>query len=388
MSIITLNIIRLLALSALAAIIAFLLAPHLIRFLNKNKFWKKEARNKTITGEEATVFHSLHKDREVTVPRGGGILVWLTVLIVILLFYGLSFFENPWWLEKFNFLPRESKEETWLPLFTLIAAALVGLLDDSLTVYGSFSENNQKQKPGLLNKIKLFFLWCGGKGKYVGGGMKFTRRLLIVALIGLVGGWWFYAKLGWESIHIPLLFSFPGGIDLFLGWWIIPFFVLVMVASWAGGVIDGLDGLSGGIFASIFGAFSIIAFTQGKADLATFCAVIAGTLFAFLWFNIPPAKFYMGETGILGLTSTMAVVAFLTDSVVVLPIIAGIMVISVGSIILQLLSKKIRGKKIWLSTPIHHHFEARGWLPHQVTMRFWIIGIVLAFLGVAIRLLG
>lgn len=385
MSIITLNIIRLFALSALAAIIAFLLAPHLIRFLNEKKFWKKEARNKTITGEEAAVFHSLHKDREITVPRGGGIIIWLTVLIVVLLFFALSFLENPWWFKNFNFF---SRAETWLPIFTLIAAAMVGLLDDSLTVYGSFSENNQKSKPGLLNKIKLFFLWCGGGGKYVGGGMKFTRRLLIVVLIGLVGGWWFYAKLGWESIHIPLLFNFPTGIDLFLGWWIIPLFILVMVASWAGGVIDGLDGLSGGIFASIFGAFSIIAFTQGKADLATFCAVIAGTLFAFLWFNIPPAKFYMGETGILGLTSTMAVVAFLTDSVVVLPIIAGIMVISVGSIILQLLSKKIRGKKIWLSTPIHHHFEAKGWLPHQVTMRFWIIGIVLAFLGVAIRLLG
>ena len=218
--------------------------------------------------------------------------------------------------------------------------------------------------------------------------MGFTRRLLIVILIGLVGGWWFYAKLNWDSIHIPLLFNFPQGIDLVLGFWILPLFVLVMVACWSGGVIDGLDGLSGGVFASIFGAFSIIAFAQGKVDLATFCAVIAGTLFAFLWFNIPPARFYMGDTGILGLTSTMAVVAFLTDSVVVLPIIAGIMVIEVGSIILQLLSKKIRKKKIWLSTPIHHHFEAKGWPAHQITMRFWIISIVFAFLGVAIRLLG
>jgi len=168
----------------------------------------------------------------------------------------------------------------------------------------------------------------------------------------------------------------------------IPLFVLVTVGSWAGGVIDGLDGLAGGVFASIFGAFAIIAFAQGKADLATFCAVIAGTLFAFLWFNIPPARFYMGETGILGLTTTMAVVAFLTDSVVVLPIIAGLLVIEVGSMILQLLSKKFRHKKIWLATPIHHHFEARGWPAHQVTMRFWIISVVLAILGVAMRLLG
>jgi phospho-N-acetylmuramoyl-pentapeptide-transferase len=160
-----------------------------------------------------------------------------------------------------------------------------------------------------------------------------------------------------------------------------------MVASWAGGVIDGLDGLAGGVFAAIFGAFIVIAFSQGKIELATFCAVILGTLFAFLWFNIPPAKFYMGETGILGLTSTMAVVAFLTDSVMVLPIIAGLLVIEVGSIILQLLSKKFRHKKLFLATPIHHHFEAIGWPSYNVTMRFWIIGAVLAAIGIAIRLL-
>jgi len=359
MTLFTFNVIRLLIFAAFAAGIAFLLAPALIKILNKFKFWKKEARKKTITGEEAEVFYSLHKEREVTCPRGGGLLIWVSVLIVIFLFLGLSYLSHPWWFEKLNFL---SRNETWLPLFTLIAAALLGLSDDILQVFG--------------------------KGKYVGGGMEFTRRLLIIILIGLIGGLWFYYKLEWDSIHIPLIFNFPEGIDITLGFWIIPLFILVMVASWSGGVIDGLDGLSGGVFASIFGAFSIIAFAQGKADLSTFCAVLCGTLFAFLWFNIPPARFYMGETGILGLTSTMAVVAFLTDSVVVLPIIAGLLVIEVGSMIIQLLSKKFRKKKIWLSTPIHHHFEARGWPAYQVTMRFWIISIVFAILGVAIRLLG
>jgi len=359
MTLFTFNVIRLLIFAAFTAGIAFLLAPILIKFLNKVKFWKKEARTKTITGEEAEVFYSLHKEREVSVPRGGGVLIWISVLIIIFLFFALSYLFHPWWFEKLNFL---SRNETWLPLFTLIVAAIVGLADD--------------------------FLQVTGKGKYVGGGMEFTRRLLIVILIGLIGGLWFYYKLNWDSIHIPLIFNFPEGIDITLGFWIIPLFILVMVACWSGGVIDGLDGLSGGVFASIFGAFSIIAFSQGKADLATFCAVIVGTLFAFLWFNIPPARFYMGETGILGLTSTMAVVAFLTDSVVVLPIIAGLLVIEVGSMIIQLLSKKFRKKKIWLSTPIHHHFEARGWPAYQVTMRFWVISIVFAILGVAIRLLG
>lgn len=359
MTIFTFNVIRLLLFSALAGLTAFLLAPILIKFLYKIKFWKKNAREKTITGEKAEVFYSLHKEREVSVPRGGGMVIWISVLAVVFLIFGLSFLPSPWWFKKLNFLTRA---ETWLPLFTLALASLVGLIDDALTVYG--------------------------KGKYIGGGMGFVKRLAIVSLIGLVGGWWFFQQLGWDTIHIPLLFNFPEGIEFFVGFLMIPIFILVMVASWAGGVVDGIDGLSGGVFASIFAAFAVIAFSQGKADLAVFSAVITGTLFAFLWFNIPPAKFYMGETGVLGLTSTMAVMAFLTDSVVVLPIISGLLVLETGSVILQLLSKKFRHKKIWLSTPIHHHFEARGWSAPQVTMRFWIISAVLAALGVAIRLLG
>ena len=355
----TFNVIKIFGLAAFSALLAFIFAPALIRFLYKIRFWKKEGRIKTITGDKADVFHSLHKEREVAVPRGGGLLIWVSAVIIIFLFLALSFLRDPWWLKKFSFF---SRSETWLPLFTLIAASIVGLADDILVVFG--------------------------KGKYVAGGLTFKRRLLIVTLIGLVGGFWFYFKLGWISIHIPLIFNFPEGIDLILGLWIIPLFILVMLASWAGGVIDGLDGLSGGVFASIFGAFAIIAFSQGKVDLAAFCTVILGALFAFLWFNIPPARFYMGETGILGLTSTMAVVAFLTDSVAVLPIIAGLLVVEVGSVILQLFSKKFRKKKIWLSTPIHHHFEAKGWPHYKVTMRFWVIGIILAIIGIAIRLLG
>jgi phospho-N-acetylmuramoyl-pentapeptide-transferase len=359
MSLETFNVIRMLAFSAIAAVISFAIAPFLIKFLHKIKFWKKEARLKAISGEVAAVFNSLHKVRETTVPRGGGILIWTSAAIVALLFWALSFSPDPWWVKILNFL---SRKETWLPFFTLIAGSLVGLVDDISTVYG--------------------------KGKYIGGGISFWRRMAIICLIGLIGGLWFYYKLDWTTMHIPLLFNFPEGIDIFIGWFYIPLFAAVMLAAWAGGVVDGLDGLAGGTFASIFGAFAIIAFAQGKADLATFCAIICGTLFAFLWFNIPPARFYMGETGILGLTSTMTVVAFLTDSVVVLPVIAGLLVLEAGSVIVQLLSKKFRKKKIWQSTPIHHHFEAVGWTPCQITMRFWILGVVLAALGAAIRLVG
>ena len=347
------NIIKTFALAAVSSAIAVLWTPLLTNFLYKLKLWKKTPREKTITGEEASVFKSLHQEREVAVPRMGGLLIWVTTVLVVFLFYGLSLAFPGTWIAQFNFLTRS---QTWLPLFTLVVASVVGLVDDILTV--------------------------GGLGKYVGGGLSLKKRIFIVLLIGLVGSLWFYQKLGWDVVYVPFL----GNISF--GFWFIPFFMIVMLACWSGGIIDGLDGLSGGTFASIFAAFAVIAFAQGKIELAAFCAVILGALFAFIWFNIPPARFYMSETGILGLTSVLCVVAFLTNSVYVLPIIAGLLVIETGSVIIQLLSKKFRKKKIFISTPIHHHFEAKGWPHYKITMRFWIIGVVLAIIGVAIRLVG
>jgi len=349
----TFNVIKILGTSAFASFIAILWAPFLIDFLYKHKLWKKHARTKAISGEDAVIFNQLHQERETKVPRMGGLMIIGTTIGVIILFSVTSLLFPNSLLAQFNFL---SRSQTWLPLTILIVASLFGLFDDILVV--------------------------SSLGQYIGGGLSFKKRLIAMAIMGLVAGMWFYYKLGWDVISIPLIGHFSIGI------WYIPLFIIVMVACWSGGIIDGLDGLSGGTFASIFGAFTIIAFSQGKVDLATFCAVITGTLFSFLWFNIPPARFYMSEVGSLGLVATMAVVAFLIDSVVVLPIIAGLLVIEVLSVIIQLLSKKFRKKKIFLSTPIHHHFEAVGWPAHKVTMRFWIIGIVLAIIGVVVKLLG
>jgi phospho-N-acetylmuramoyl-pentapeptide-transferase len=352
MTLLALSVIKVFSLAAIATAFAILWCPLLTHFLYKNKFWKKSARQKAISGEDAVIFNNLHKEKEVSTPRMGGLLIWITVVFVAFLFYVLSLLFPNNVIAQLNFL---SRGQTWLPVFTLVVASLVGLVDDFLVVKG----------------------W----GKYIGGGISFKKRLLIVTLIGLIGSIWFYQKLGWDAIFIP----FVG--DVSIGLWYIPLFIIITIACWSGGIIDGLDGLAGGTFASIFGAFTIIAFSMGKIDLAAFCAVVAGTLFAFLWFNIPPARFYMGETGILGLTTVLSVVAFLTDSVYVLPIIGGLLVIEVLSVIIQLLSKKFRKKKVFLSTPIHHHFEAIGWPSYKVTMRAWIIGVVLAFVGVALRLL-
>ena len=346
------DVIKIFTLGAISFLVAFWFTPFLINFLYKYKLWRKEVRHKAIDGKDLTYFQKFHSEGETQVPRLGGLLIWVVPLILAIVFFFLSKIDI-WWLHKLNFL---SRGQTWLPFFALISAALLGLVDDILQIRG--------------------------KGKYIGGGLGLKKRLLMMGLIGLIGGWWFFAKLDVSTLHIP------GVGDLGIGILYIPLFIFVTMAAYSGGVIDGLDGLAGGAFASMFAAFAGIALFRGQIDLAAFCIVILGAILAFLWSNIPPARFYMGETGVMGLTAALTVVAFLTDSVLVLPIIGFLLVFESGSVILQLLSKKFRRKKIFLAAPIHHHFEAKGWPHYKITMRFWIIGVIAAIIGVAIRLLG
>jgi phospho-N-acetylmuramoyl-pentapeptide-transferase len=348
------DVIKIFTLTTVSSALGVLLTPILTHFLYKYKLWRKNFRQKSIDGKEIPVFLKFHKEKEVSTPRFGGLIIWLTTIFVTLIFYFISLlFPQNFWAQKLNFF---SRNQTWLPLFGLVSAGLIGILDD--------------------------FLQVKGKGKYVALGLTFWQRFAIVFLIGLIGGLWFHFKLGWETIHVP------GNGDIKIGSLYIPFFILVILACWSGGVIDGLDGLAGGVFAIIFSAYGAIAFFRNQIDLASFCGVIVGSTLAFLWFNIPPARFYMGETGSLPLTVTLGIVAFFTDSVLVLPIIGGLLVIESGSVILQLLSKKVRKKKLFLAAPIHHHLEAKGWGQDKIVMRFWILGAVLAAIGVAIRLLG
>lgn len=357
----TIDVIKIFTLGVVSFLFAFLLTPFLTHFLYKYKFWRKEVRTKAIDGGALPIFQKFHSENEIKTPRCGGILFWLTALVLIFFFFIVSKVTDIWWLDKLNFL---SRGQTWLPLFALVVAGLIGLVDDILQI---------TKKP-----VKGFF----AKIRYIGGGLSLKIRLLLIGLIGLIGGYWFYFRLGLDTLHLPGVGSIEIGILY------IPLFILVILAVYSGGVIDGLDGLAGGAFASIFTAFTVIALWRDQIDLAAFCLVIVGALLAFLWFNIPPARFYMGETGSMGLTAAIAVITFFTDSVLVLPIIGFLLVISSGSVILQLLSKKFLRKKMFLAAPIHHHFQAMGWPHYKITMRFWVIGAVLAIIGVAIRLLG
>ncbi|MDO8560660.1 MAG: phospho-N-acetylmuramoyl-pentapeptide-transferase [bacterium] len=350
---IILNVVKVFGLAAVSFFIALLWTPLLTHILYKYRLWRKEARTTAPDGSATPLFHELHKEREVRAPRMGGLLIWVTTIFVAFAVLILADMTGSSFLSKLNFV---SRNQTWLPLFTLFAAAMLGLVDDFLQVFH--------------------------RGGYVAGGLAFWKRLFVVFIIACVGAYWFYFRLGQHSVFIPWFG------DIEIGILFIPFFITTMFATFSTGVIDGLDGLAGGVFASIFAAYGGIAFFQNQIDLAAFSAVLLGSLLAFLWFNIPPARFYMGETGILGLTTTLTVIAFLTNSVIVLPIIAIVPVVEAMSVIIQLGSKRFFGRKIFLIAPLHHHFEAIGWPHYKITMRFWVISFVFAMMGMVIALIG
>ena len=340
--------------------IGIVITPVLTYFLYKNEMWKKKAGKIAPDGRATPIFNELHKDKEVGTPKMGGIVIWASVIVTVLSFWFISKINPAGLSHKFNFL---SRSQTWIPIATLLIGAFVGLLDDYLDITGSKD--------------------------HISGGLSLKKRVLTVGIVGFVCALWFYIKLGVSAIGLP----FGGHIEL--GILFIPFFVLVVVALYSGGVIDGIDGLAGGVFASMFAAYGGIALFQHQLDLAAFCAVMVGSILAFLWFNIPPARFYMSETGSMSLTITLAIVAFMTDSlgggygILVLPIIALPLIATSLSVIIQLLSKKFRnGKKVFKVAPLHHHFEASGWPASKVTMRYWVIGVVLAVLGLVLAMIG
>jgi phospho-N-acetylmuramoyl-pentapeptide-transferase len=328
------------------------LTPIVTHYLYTYKAWKKRPGKTALDGTAAQEFNRLHQVQEVRAPRMGGIVIWGSALITV---FGIAALAGlmPATFARLNFL---SRSQTWLPLAALIGGSFIGLIDDLLTI-----------RPNAE-------------------GLPLRYRLLFVVLLSGFIGWWFWAKLDVNMINIPFAQPF------FLGAYIIPFFILVSLSLYASGVIDGIDGLSGGVFASIFAAYSVIAFAQQEFDLAAFCTAIVGGLLAFLWFNVPPARFYMSDTGTMGLTLAIAVVAFMTDNlgggvgIFVLPVIGMLLVITVISVIGQLFWKKVFGRKLLRIAPLHHHFEAIGWPGSKVVMRYWILSVVFAFAGVLLAL--
>jgi phospho-N-acetylmuramoyl-pentapeptide-transferase len=335
-------IIRALLLSVLAFAFAMMWTPLLTNILYRFKIGKP-----TRSTGETPIYTQLHAHKAGT-PTMGGLLIWVTTAIIIGLFWLLAKI----WPEQFSYLNFLSRSQTWLPLAAFLAAAVVGLIDDILNVWG----------------------W-GAKS----GGLRIRHRLLLYSVVAAVGAWWFTAKLGWDSIHIPLLG------DLYLGWlYAAVFFVVIVATSHAVNLADGLDGLVGGIMFIALAVYAGISMVQGNYDLAALLSVVIGALLAFLWFNIYPARFFMGDTGAMSLGVLLGIMAMLTNTALLLPLIGFIFVIEATSSLLQMFYKKFFKKKFFLSTPFHHHLEAMGWPEPKIVMRFWVISGIMTTLAMAL----
>lgn len=350
---VTLDLIKIFAPATIAFVIGIACTPILTHYLFKYRVWKKVPGKQLSDGTDAVEFNKIHKENEGKTPRMGGIVIWGSVLLTTVLLWVIAHLFPTSPLGAIDFL---SRSQTWIPFFTLLAGAAVGFLNDFYDI------------------------------THTGQGIRLRTRLIFVSALSLTIGWWFYEKLGIVSVGIP----YDG--EIFLGVLIIPFFMLVSLALYASGVIDGIDGLSGAVFATIFAAYSAIAFSQAQYDLAAFCATLTGAILAFLWFNIPPARFWMTETGTMGLTLTLAVVVFMSDNlgeghgIAALPIIGLPLVATVASNLIQITAKKVWGRKVFRVAPLHHHFEAIGWPGYKVTMRYWVISIVCAIIGMTIAI--
>lgn len=333
----TQELVKLFALAVGGFSLAMLLTPLYTYAAYRYRFWKKQ-RTTSTTGEALEVFTKLHETKfKRNIPTMAGVIALLSVTIITLLV---------------NF----DREQTWLPLAAFVGGALVGLVDDIINLRG-----NGLGAAGLRSSVKF----------------------ALITLIAAIGAWFFYYKLGYTDIHVPFYGSFE------VGWLIIPLFILVVVCtSNAVNISDGLDGLAGGLLATAFGVFGAIALLQGNFGIAGFCFTIIGVLMSYIWFNIHPARFFMGDVGSFAYGTALGVVAMLTDSLFLLPIIGFVFVLEGGSSLVQVVSKKFFHRKVFLSAPIHHHLEALGWPETKVTMRFWIIGQVAGFLGLLLAFAG
>lgn len=331
------NLIHILLLGFLGFVLSMLITPLYTTLAYKHQWWKRQ-RTDAWSGGKAVVYAKLHAAKHKrNIPTMAG-LIFVAAITLVTLFGNLT------------------RGETWLPLAGLLGAAIIGLIDDAMNITST-----------------------GGVA-----GMSARVKFGLYSLLVLVGGWWFFAKLGVNTIY------FPGVGDLHIGIMIIALFWLVVISTAISvNFSDGLDGLAGGLLASSFTTYAIIAVVEHKFALAGFCLTVVGALLSYTWFNIYPARFFMGDVGAFALGTALGIIALQTDTVYVLPIIGAVYVVETGSVIINRLSRKLRhGKKVFLSSPIHHHFEAIGWPETKVTMRFWILGQVAGVLGLIVFLMG
>jgi len=320
-----------------ALIISLALVPIYTRLAFKHKWWKL-ARTNATTGEKAPIVHSLQAEKHKRdIPTMAGAILIIAVALVTL---------------TLNL----SRSQTYLPLFALVAAGAVGLLDDWINIRGSSN---------------------------LAGGLRAKVKFWLIMAVAVVGALWFYFKLGYHTIHVPAVGDFS------IGWLYLVLFTFVVVATAnAVNITDGLDGLAGGLLTTAFGVYTVICYFQGNYGLAGFCAAVVGAMLTYTWFSIYPMRFLMGDSGAFAMGTALGVVAMLTNTVFVLPIICLVFVVEAGSSVIQIFSKKVFHRKVFISAPLHHHLQAMGWPEPKVTMRLWVVGQVTGAVGLVLALIG
>ncbi len=353
-----LELFRVLTYSMASFLIGMWLGPSIISLLNWLKFWKKTSRKLSTTGEELVVTKKFYQENEEQkkVPRAGGILIWIVTMSMALFFWLIMKIQTNNTTQFLNFI---SRTETFIPLGTFFYGSVVGFIDDALVTMET-------------------------GGNYMAGGLKLSQRAILVIILSLLIGLWFHFQIDFHTFNIFFWEINLNNYVLFgqsLGWLIIPITTFILLGIWGSVIIDGFDGIAAGTFIPIFVCFAGLAFVRELYDISTLMMVISGSTLAYLWFNLPPAKFYMGDTGAAGLLLTLGVVAILINYIYVLPIAGLMLILTVGSAFIQIFSKTVFKKKILLAAPLHHHFEAMGFTRNKITYAYWFVSIIMSAIG-------
>lgn len=321
-----------------AFLLSMFLTPIYTNFAYKHKLWKRQ-KTVDISGKQLTVMNKLHADKiKRHFPTMAGVIMLIVVPTVVIVCNCLN------------------RGQTWLALAAFVGGGLIGFIDDVINLFG----------------------------KNAAAGLRAPVKFAMIVALGLFLGWFFAVKLGWTSIEIPFLGAFNIGIPAM----IILFAFAVVATGNAVNITDGMDGLAGGLAMMAYGAYGVIALLQEQWYLAGFCFIVIGALLSYIWFNVYPARFMMGDTGSFALGAGLGVVAMMTNAFFLLPIIGILFVVEAGSSLIQICSKKFFHRKIFISAPIHHHLQAKGWEESKVVMRFWIIGGVAAMMGIFLAMGG
>lgn len=361
----TVDLAYILSFTLLGAIIAFVWAPLLIHFLYYFHLTKGPKTELDSLGTHAS---------KINTPVMGGLLVIITVALITYIFN---------WSRNF----------TWVPIGVMLISAVLGGIDDLMSIYGV--ERRSRKLSHVLTlirvhkslKMRIWYtltlpwtafkrtsVWFGSRSR----GVFVHEKLILQFIAGIITAWWIYDKLGpaWHNIYFPFDYSIAAG------WFIIPIIVLiVMFTANAVNIADGMDGMAGGMLIITMIALTLLAWINGFGEIAILNATTVGALIAYTYFNIKPARFMMGDVGSLGLGALVAVSALAIGEIGTLPLLGFMFYVEALSVVIQVISKYLFGRKIFAMAPIHHHFEIKGWSEEKTVMRFWVIHLIFVIFG-------